>query len=101
MEEVQEYARFLMDTDVYPRLLELKELIEQPSKPWYNRAYDAVKSVPELAMACFTLPPNIALARILSEIAGVLVGVRQEQNSKAESVRRSGLYFLLKLAEWK
>ena len=96
-EEIQQQAKFMVDTKVLPQLLELKAFIEQPSKAWYNRAYDVVKKAPQLATCFFTMPPNIALANVLSEVTGILVSINNEGREKESKLKRSGLYYLLKL----
>ena len=38
LEEVQQSAKFLIDTVVYPELKELEKIVHNPGKPWYRRA---------------------------------------------------------------
>ena len=92
-EEIGQAARFLVETNVYPQLLELKSFVNQPSRPWYSRAYDIVKKVPELTAGFLTLPTNIALANLLSAITGILVDVDNDRKNKAKTIKRSGLYY--------
>ena len=65
MEDVVQSARFLAETDIFPKLEELKSFINNPLRPWYRRAVDVVKSTPELVSSFFTLPTNIAVAKAL------------------------------------
>ena len=58
-----------------------------------------VKKAPELVAGCLSLPPNVALARILSAVAGILIDVRDQKGAKNEAMKRSGLYYLLKVSE--
>ena len=95
--EVQTQARFLAQTDVYPKLAELDAVIQNPHKHWYRRAVDLAKAAPELAANFATLPVGLAIAKVLSKIAGVFADVRDEQLSREKQVASTGLYFLLKL----
>lgn len=91
VDEVRKQAKFLVETDVYPRLVELKVALEQPEKPWYRRAVDLVKDAPELAASFVTLPLNLALAKVFAKFATVLADARDEQREKDQLVK-SGLY---------
>jgi hypothetical protein len=95
--EVQKQARFLVQTDVYPKLAELDAVIQNPHKHWYRRAVDLAKAAPELAANFATLPVGHAVAKLLMKIAGVLADVRDEQLSREKLVASTGLYYLLKL----
>jgi hypothetical protein len=95
--EVQKQARFLVQTDVYPKLAELDAVIQNPHKHWYRRAVDLAKAAPELAANFATLPVGLAIAKVLAKIAGALADVRDEQLSREKQVSSTGLYYLLKL----
>ena len=95
--EVQKQARFLVESDVYPKLVELDAVIQNPHKHWYRRAVDLAKAAPELAANFATLPASLAIAKVLTKVAGVLADVRDEQISRKEHATSTGLYYLLKL----
>lgn len=96
-EEIVKAARFVVETEVHPSLVELREAIERPSKRWYNRAFDIAKQAPELATSFATMPASIAIAKVLAAIGSILVDVQSEQLKKEAA--RSGMYYLLKLRE--
>ena len=96
-QEVEEAARFLVETEVRPQLLELKDAVENPSKRWYDRAYDLAKQAPELATSYYTMPLSLAIAKALAGVAGVLVNARNEQ-LKRDALARSGFYYLLQVS---
>ena len=96
LEDVQRQAQFLVETSVYPQFHDLEAVLNDPGKPWYKRAVDLARAAPELAANFATMPPGIALAKLLGEIAKVLADVRDEQLDK-ERLSRSGIYYLLKL----
>jgi hypothetical protein len=86
--DVQKQAKFLVQTEVYPKLAELEAVIKDPGKHWYRRAVDMASAVPELALA---------IAKFLAKTAGVLSDMRDTQLTKQDQLARSGLYYLLKL----
>ncbi len=96
-EDVIQAAKFLVETEVQPSLIELQNIINAPSKKWYYRAFDAAKQVPELATAYATMPPNLAIAKTLTAIGNILVDIHAEQAEN--EAKRSGMYYLLKLKE--
>ncbi len=95
--DIQQEARFIVETVVYPELEHLKSVLKNPGKNWYQRAGDLAKSGPELVSNFFTLPTNIALAKLLAKFTGILADVRQDQIERDDRVSRSGLGYLLKL----
>jgi hypothetical protein len=58
LSDVQKEAKFLVETTVYPELMELEKIIHDPGKPWYRRAVDLAKSAPELATNFITMPKS-------------------------------------------
>ena len=99
LEEVQQSAKFLIDTVVYPELKELEKIVHDPGKPWYRRAVDLAKSAPEIVTSFSALPKNMALAMLFAKISGALADVRDEQLDKEHKLGRTGLHFLLKLKQ--
>jgi len=64
-QDIEKQARFLVETTVYPEIEELRQVITDPQKPWYRRAIDFGKSVPELAICFASMPLNITIAKTL------------------------------------
>ena len=84
--EVQKEAKFLVQTDVYPRLSEMDAVVQNPTKHRYRRAADLARSAPELATNFAAMPVHIALAKSLAKIVGVLADVRDEQVSTQDQI---------------
>ena len=99
LQGVQKHARFLVETSVYPELVELERVVHDPGKPWYRRAVDLARSAPEIITSFSAMPKNMALAILLGRIAGVLADARDEQLDKERKLGRTGLHFLLKLKQ--
>jgi hypothetical protein len=95
--EIMQAAHFVVETSIYPSLVELREAIKHSKKRWLSRAFDVAKQVAELAASFFSMPPNYTIAKVLAAIGSILVDVHSE-NAKNEGVR-SGMYYLLKLHE--
>jgi hypothetical protein len=95
--DVQKHARFLVQTDVYPKLAELEAVIKDPAKHWYRRAVDMSKAMPELAVNFLTMPPHLAIAKFLAKTAEVLADMRESQLATQDQLAKSGLHYLLKL----
>lgn len=96
LDKVQKEASFLVETTVYPELEELKKVINDPAKPWYRRAVDLAKSVPELVTNFISYPANIAIAKLLGEIASTLADLK-DNSEKKQKMMGKGYYYLLKI----
>jgi len=97
--EVQKEARFLVETTVYPKLEELRNIIHDPSRPWYKRTIDLVKSSPELATNFILMPKYLAIAKLLAKMASTLAGPQDDKLDKEHKMNRSGFHYLLKIEE--
>lgn len=97
VEEIRKEAAFLAETTVIPALNELEQNLNNPSKPWYERAMDTVKDTPQMVAAFATMPTNLAVANMLGKLGSVLVDVNHAQKEKEKKIKRTGFYYLLKL----
>lgn len=97
--DVQKEARFLVETTVLPQLAELRESLANPKRPWYRRAVDIVKDLPQLVGNFVTLPIPMATAQLLSKIGMLLADVRDEQLEAQGIAKRGGFHYLLKIQE--
>ena len=52
VEDVQREAKFLVETEVLPRMAEVEAVIDDPKKHWYRKAADVAKMVPEVVLNC-------------------------------------------------
>lgn len=95
---VQEHARFVIETSVAPTISELEAAMTRPAQPWLRRAVEMAKLVPDLALAFTTLSPAAA-AKVLGELSGLLISVKESQDKSIAEAKRTGLYYLLRLRE--
>lgn len=96
IEKVQKEASFLVETTVYPELEELKKVINDPAKPWYRRVVDLAKLTPELVTNFISYPTNIAVAKLLGEIASTLADFKDDAEKK-QKIMEKGYYYLLRI----
>ncbi|HNX29468.1 MAG TPA: hypothetical protein PKN87_08690 [Syntrophomonadaceae bacterium] len=97
LEDVQNEAKFLVETKVYPDLEELKEYLSTPSKPWYSRLFDNTKNIPELVVNLFTMPTSLVIAQLLSKISSTAVDIACEKLDRKYQTKQSGYAYLLKI----
>ena len=91
--DIIEAATFLIQTDVYPALAELKNELGKPSKGWIDRSWDATKKVPLLIAACAVFDVKATIPAILILLGDWL------KDSFSKEKPRSDLYYLLKLQD--
>ena len=95
--EVQEALTFFVKTEIVPALDELRSVMERPAQPWYKRAREVGKIVVQLGGAVVAgKEGNLALAA-LSAFAPQVITELMASSDKNEQLKRSGLYYLLKL----
>lgn len=99
MDEIQNEARFICDTLVYPELEELRRYINDPTQPWYSRLVDLAKASPEIISSFFTMPTSIAVAQLIQKACFALAGVTVEKLNKGDTATTRGYYYLLKIGE--
>lgn len=97
MQEVQASAKALVEASVFPELVELTKVMNDPGKPWYKRVVQLATLGPEIATNFSSLPTSLALAKTLCKIIGTLADLRDEQLEKERKLSRTGLHFLLNL----
>jgi hypothetical protein len=54
-EEIEITTKFFVHTEIVPSLDALREKMNAPARPWYKRAIDAVKVVPKISPAFYTM----------------------------------------------
>jgi hypothetical protein len=80
-----------------PVLDEPQAAVNAPARAWWRRGLDFVKVVPELAAGAFTMEPTMAIAKVLTTYAGQLFTELTAKGDQREALKRSGLYYLLRL----
>ena len=96
-DEVVRETAFLVQTEIVPALDELRQLASDPARPWYKRAVDGIKMTAALAGACMTADREEAYGALLASIAPMFFAEAEAKGDKSQKVRRSDLYYLLKL----
>ena len=86
-----------MRTEVLPALVELKEIVGQPDKPWYSRVSDVVTGASTIAAAFSTMTPAVASIAAASSIGGLVASEIQAHKGKKDAIKRTGIYYLLKV----
>ncbi|WP_206460544.1 hypothetical protein [Anaerovorax sp. IOR16] len=97
IEDIQREAKFIVDTTVYPELEELKMVLKDKTKPWFKRAIDLAKDAPELVTNFTTLPPEMAIAKLLAKMGYNMVNAGLEAEFNHRKNIRTGLTYLLKI----
>ena len=97
IEEVQREARLIAETTVFPELVELRQSIADPARPWHRRFFDLAKETPELVGNFVTMPKALATAKVLAKLAEVLGGEAIHEHEKNQKIRRSGFHYLLSI----
>jgi hypothetical protein len=95
--EIEDATKFFVDTEIVPVLDELRSTMHGPARPWYKRAVDLIKVVPELGTAFMTLDPTTAIAKVMTTYAGQFFAEVMAKGEQREALKRSGLYYLLRL----
>jgi hypothetical protein len=96
-EELERHTKFFLDTEIVPVLDELQAAVNAPARAWWRRGLDFVKVVPELTAGAFTMEPTTAIAKVLTTYAGQMFTEITAKGDQREALKRSGLYYLLRL----
>lgn len=97
VEEIQRATNFFVLTEIVPVLDELRASMDRPATPWWKRAVNFVRILPELGTNFMTMEPNVAIAKALATYAGQFFTEVIAEGDKREALKRSGLYYLLQL----
>jgi hypothetical protein len=90
-------TKFFVQTEIVPVMDALRSSMNDPARPWYNRATDHAKVLAELGASFFAMDPTTALAKTLAKYAGVLGAELTAKGNQRTNLQRSGLYYLLSL----
>jgi hypothetical protein len=99
-DEVQAATQFFVQTELVPALDELRATMEGPARPWHKRAIDLFRVVPVLAGAFMTMNEHAAIAKVLTTYAGQFFTEIMAKGDQRETLKRSGLYYLLRLRSY-
>jgi hypothetical protein len=93
-------TKFFVDTGIVPALEELRSKMNAPARPWYKRAIDFGRVVPDLEPAFYTMDPKLIIASILSKCLPQFFTELTAIGEKHETLKRSPLYYLLRLQKF-
>lgn len=96
-EDLEKDTKFFIDTEIVPALDELQAAVNAPARAWWRRGLDFVRVVPELAAGAFTMEPTTAIAKVMTTYAGQMFTEIAAKGDQREALKRSGLYYLLRL----
>ena len=96
-DDVAHETAFLVQTEIVPALDELRQLASDPARPWYKRAIDGIKVAAALTGACMIADREKAFGALLAAAAPMFFTEAEAKGDKSRKVRRSDLYYLLKL----
>jgi hypothetical protein len=90
-------TRFFVKTEIVPVMDELRSAIDNPARPWHRRAIDTVRVLPSLGAAYFAGGTSAVVTKILMASAGQFFTELGAAGDKQEILKRTGLYYLLRL----
>ena len=98
--DIQQKARFVVETDINPLLIELRKFAESPDRPWYKKAADLARPASKLAASYFTLSQGSAIADTRMQSGGLFAAAIAGARDKESAIKRSPMYYLLRLSEF-
>jgi hypothetical protein len=98
--DLERETKFFVHTQIVPVMDELRSSMSDPTRPWYNRVADHVRVVAELGANFFAMDPTAAIAKALANYAGVLGSELTARGDQRQTLKRSGLYYLLSLQRY-
>lgn len=96
-DEIARETEFLVQTEIVPALDELRQLVSDPARPWHKRAVDGIRVTATIAGSCLTMNWGKALGELLTALAPQLFTELDAKGDKNQTLRRSDLYYLLKV----
>lgn len=97
--EIQRKARFVVETDINPLLIELRNFAESPDRPWYRKAIDWVRPGAQLLGSYYTVPQSAPLADTLTQYGGLFASEVAGARDKQSAIKRSPMYYLLRISD--
>jgi hypothetical protein len=100
-EELEAATKFFVATEIVPVLDELKATMDGPARPWFKRAIDLIRVVPSFTVAFMSMDTRAAIAKVLVTYAAQFFVEATAKGEQRETLKRSGLYYLLRLQGYK
>jgi hypothetical protein len=95
--EFEAKTKFFIDTQIVPAMDELNATMNDPARPWFKRAVDAIRIIPQVAGAYFVGGEAAALTKAVTATAAQFFVEVAAKGDKEEALKRSGLTYLLRL----
>ena len=95
--DVEAAAKVLVETEVQPQLLELKDAVEKPERGLLEKGFGLAKETPELVASYLSMPLSVTIAKALIGVAGLLMQMKGDEG-RQEKLARSPYYYLLRIA---
>jgi hypothetical protein len=100
VDDLQAATKLFVDTEIVPALDELRDKMNAPARPWYKRAIDFGRVAPDLEPSFYTMDPRLMFAAVLSKYLPQFFTEVSAIGDKHETLRRSPLYYLLRLQKF-
>jgi hypothetical protein len=96
-EDFEAKTTFFIETEIAPAMDELNSVMNDPARPWYKRAIDGLRIIPEVAGAFITGGTSAAITKAITAGAAQFFVEVAAKGDKEEVLKRSGLTYLLRL----
>jgi hypothetical protein len=93
-EEVQRKSKFIVETQVVPSLHDLNRDLQNPNRAWYKRFIDGASIASSVAVGIFS--GGIVGTTAADGLKKILASELEAKGDKAASVKRNGLYYLVR-----
>ncbi len=100
-EEIGKKAAFLVETDVQPPLIELKNYAESPERRWYKNVSDLVPLASKIVGSFSAVPSGLPVSASLVGVGGLFAGDVKAEWDREAAVKRSPIYYLLEVERLK
>jgi hypothetical protein len=99
-DEIGRAARFVIETEIQPLLIELRQFAEAPKRPWHKRILSIGRPLSAaLSPEFWTLSPGAQLASVAKGYATQVIAHETGVKQRDQIVRRSPLFYLLRVED--
>ena len=98
--ELSEAAQFIIETEIQPQLIELKEFAESPLRPWYKNILKVGKPLAaQLSSGFWSVPLEVHMGKVLKEYFSLSITDEVTRKQKDKIIKRNPLYYLLQIEQ--
>ncbi|MFC7292889.1 hypothetical protein [Hirschia litorea] len=94
-EAISNAAKFIVETEVQPLLIELREFAESENRPWHKQLILPLRNL--LRPQFWMMPEQAALAQLGDKYFSLLTDHELSVTEKDKQLRRSPMYYLLEM----